>query len=646
MSIRVSGYLSRAALGVLLAGFASVPLGCESGDSADSTDAGGGGSTGEASGGQGSEASGGQATGGALQVGGGGQGGGEAGTGFGTLRVRPLGVYHGGYFSKNTPASPPTYDPVSRRLFHGSEDRFAVDVVDITDPNVPQKVASIALAVDEGEGPISFAPNGLTLVNGLLAVTAGPADPLSGASPRVFFFNTQGVAIGEPLELPGAGRIKRTHDGKRLVITDSGSNSDDWTYDPEAHVAILELDPSGQLDFAAIRAATSETAGAIAFAPDLTIVGFSDWNSKRAELIAAGVRIVSPADLPNPTAAQAAVAAPTVAQNLNPEAITISEDDRFAYVTFQRNNAIGAIDLEQGELVKLWSPGAKDHSQEGHGLDASDKDGAINIRPWPITSLFQADGIHAFDVDGVRYLVTANEGDPFDTALFPEKQRLADLVNPSKFGYTLDASIFTEAELASNAKLGRLNLSHLETRPDENGKLTKLVTLGSRSFSIFRESDGALIWDSGDAFERITADFAPAAFNTSEDELSFDSRSDDRGPEPEHLAVGEIDGRRFVFVNFERFGGFVTYEITDPLHPQFVDYTNTRNFSVVPKSAGVCGTTRGVVAPLTCANAGDLEPEGPLFIPRADSPIDADLLLLVHEASDSVRLFELERTAE
>lgn len=50
---------------------------------------------------------------------------------------------------------------------------------------------------------------------------------------------------------------------------------------------------------------------------------------------------------------------------------------------------------------------------------------------------------------------------------------------------------------------------------------------------------------------------------------SFDSRSDDKGIEPEGLAIAEIDDRLFVFVALERVGGFMCWDITDPTAPVF-----------------------------------------------------------------------------
>ncbi|CAN0537720.1 unnamed protein product, partial [Laminaria digitata] len=57
---------------------------------------------------------------------------------------------------------------------------------------------------------------------------------------------------------------------------------------------------------------------------------------------------------------------------------------------------------------------------------------------------------------------------------------------------------------------------------------------------------GDLVWDSGDFIETYIADpengFS-GLFNSQGDADTFDERSDDKGPEPEGLAIAEIDGR-------------------------------------------------------------------------------------------------------
>ena len=69
-------------------------------------------------------------------------------------------------------------------------------------------------------------------------------------------------------------------------------------------------------------------------------------------------------------------------------------------------------------LWRDWSPGytpepvtlgiVTTHTQ---GLDASDQDTKVNIRPWPVKGMYLPDGIASFQAGGQDYLITANEGD-------------------------------------------------------------------------------------------------------------------------------------------------------------------------------------------------------------------------------------------
>lgn len=67
------------------------------------------------------------------------------------------------------------------------------------------------------------------------------------------------------------------------------------------------------------------------------------------------------------------------------------------------------------------------------------------------------------------------------------------------------------------------------------------------------------------------------------------------------------------------------YDITDPFAPRFVKYVNNRNFSGDP----VTGT------------AGDLGPEGIVFIPASDSPTHKPLLVTASEISGTTTVYEI-----
>ena len=95
------------------------------------------------------------------------------------------------------------------------------------------------------------------------------------------------------------------------------------------------------------------------------------------------------------------------------------------------------------------------------------------------------------------------------------------------------------------------------------------------------------------------------------------------GPSPRRWHSAAIEGRDYAFIAPERIGGLSVYDITDPRAPVFQQYVNFRDFSVDPRQ--VCEGKRPVSE--ACAAAGDLEPEGVLFIAAADSPIDVPLVV-------------------
>lgn len=248
------------------------------------------------------------------------------------------------------------------------------------------------------------------------------------------------------------------------------------------------------------------------------------------------------------------------------------------------------------------------------GLDASDRDGSARLDRWPVLGAYMPDGIAALRVGGAEYFLTANEG---DTRGY-DAERLRDLeLDPSRFP--------NAAALQSSASLGRLKVSTLDGDLDGDGDLDEVHAFGARSLSLWDRS-GRLVFDTGSLFEDVTATALAEAFNSNNDENgSFDSRSDDRGPEPEGLTVAEIDGRTYAFVGLERVGGIVVLDVTQPSHVRFVEYDNLRDFSG--------DVERGA--------ARDLGPEGLKFVPAGSSPTGRGLLLVANEVSGTTTAYDV-----
>ena len=156
------------------------------------------------------------------------------------------------------------------------------------------------------------------------------------------------------------------------------------------------------------------------------------------------------------------------------------------------------------------------------------------------------------------------------------------------------------------------------------------------------DARGRRVFDSGSTLAQAIAAALPAGFNaTNDDNDSLDGRSDDKGSEPEGIAIGEVWGRTYAFVGLERVGGVAVFDVTDPPRARFETYVSPRSFEVDVclrrDAAGACETGQGNANPA----AGDLGPEGILFIPWHQSPIWRPLLVVANEVSGTTSIHQI-----
>lgn len=494
-----------------------------------------------------------------------------------SIKLTPIGTFETGIFDEGA-AEINAYDPSSQRLFVVNANDNSLDVLDLSNPSNPTQITQISLDIFGGNA------NSVAVKNGVVAVAV--ANSNSQDPGQVVLLDIDGNFLNSLTVGALPDMVTFTPDGTRILVANEGEPSDDYSVDPEGSVSIIDL-------YNGVANATVTTAG------------FQAFNDQIDALRQQGVRIFGPNA--------------TVAQDLEPEFITVSADSQTAYVTLQENNAIAVVDIYSGTVTDILPLGFKDHNLPGNALDASNEDGSINIQNWPVFGMYQPDAIASYDLYGKTYLVTANEGDSRDYDGFSEEVRVADII--------LDPDAFPDAaELQKPENLGRLKVTNTLGDTDGDGDFDQLFAFGGRSFSIW-DDDGNLVFDSGDDFERITAFLLPDEFNSTNDENgSFDDRSDDKGPEPEGVAVGAIDDQTYAFIGLERIGGVMVYNISDPTQPFFVQYINTRDFSGDP----LAGT------------AGDLGPEGLTFISAEDSPDGAPLLVVSNEISGSTTVFAID----
>jgi len=308
------------------------------------------------------------------------------------------------------------------------------------------------------------------------------------------------------------------------------------------------------------------------------------------------------------------------AQNIEPEYIAVSNNSETAYAILQENNGLAIIDLTSNTISAVAALGFKDHSVAGNGIDPSDRDAGIDIRTIPVFGMYQPDAIAYYEVGGQGYIVSANEGDARDYDAYSEEERIKDI--------DLDPAAFPDAAtLQQDEEIGRLNITTANGDTDGDGDFDELYSYGARSFSIWNATSGALVWDSGDDLETITAQQYPDDFNSGNDENDdFEGRSDNKGPEPEAVEIVVNGDSVYALIGLERIGGVMVYNVTDPNNPEFIQYVNNRDFSVVDP------TTDAI---------GDLGVEDVLYINDLKSPTTSHYVVTANEISGTISVFEM-----
>lgn len=516
-----------------------------------------------------------------------------------SISIAPVGSIAAGSFLTSA-AEIAAHDPATQRIFVVNAQAARIDVVSIANPAAPVLVGVIEVT---GYGAVA---NSVAVRDGIIAVAVEAA--VKSAPGKVVFFDSALQFVSQVTVGAQPDMLTFSPDGSCVLVANEGEPEKDYAADPEGSVSIIRL------------------AGGVAALTDDSVLtaGFGAFNGMSREVLFNGsgpegsakpaIRVFGPDS--------------TVAENLEPEYITVSQDSKTAWVTLQEANALAIIDIPSATVTRLVGLGSKDHRAAGNALDASDRDGIpvanagrINIQNWPVRGLFLPDAIASYQVKGVTYLVLANEGDSRNWSGYSEETRIGSMA--------LDPAVFPAAEateLKKSAQLGRLKATTAHGDTAGNKVFKELYTFGTRSFSI-RDSAGNLVWDSGDFIENKTAELNPLFFNSNHEVNKFDDRSDDKGPEPESVAVGKAFGRSYAFVGLERIGGVMVFDVTEPTAPEFVQYQNNRDFTQPPATVG----------------AGDLGPEGVLFISEEHSPNGKPLLVVANEVSGTTTVYEVSK---
>jgi hypothetical protein len=529
------------------------------------------------------------------------------------------------------------FHPATNTIYaiNSAADEPTVEMIDasnvtqeaLLNPLTANNLTTTALVLPAAESGVDLDGPTSVSVSGDLMAVAVPADD-QATNGFVLFYD--GIDAGVPTFVKAVevgnlpDMVTFTPDGTKVLTANEGEPSDDYSSDPEGSVSVIEVT-------AGVPADTSTT------------IDFTDFNGKQAELEAQGMHF------PNPSGRtiNGNLISTTVAQDLEPEYITTT--DEVAYVALQENNGLAIIDLSDNS-VEIVGLGFKDWSE--YQIDGME-DGGVSFGQYEdLYGMYMPDTITSFQWKGANFIVTANEGDAreyfFDTLNGDgvQDEDLCEAAGGQDFdeddgclsytdeaqGRKLDFAAGSNLETIAGDDpedfdftafpIGRLNVTSELGDSDGDGEYEALYTYGARSFTIW-DNNGLVVFDSGDDFERITASIHGDLFNNNNDENEGDSRSANKGPEPEALAVGQVGEKTYAFIGLERMGGIFVYDITNPYDAEFVDYMINRDI-----------TEGGDII-------GDSAPEGMAFVEASDSPIGNALLIVGNEVSGTVSVWQV-----
>jgi 2',3'-cyclic-nucleotide 2'-phosphodiesterase/3'-nucleotidase/5'-nucleotidase len=482
------------------------------------------------------------------------------------IGLQHVSTYHTGIFDASA-AEILAHDASNQGIFFVNGANNSIDVLDISTPATPILINSIDLSA------YGSAINSVSIHDTIVAAAVEGATIVDSGS--VVFLGVSGTFLKQVEVGVMPDMVTFSSDGSIVMTANEGEPD---ATDPLGSVSIIDM--SGGI-------------GALSQS-DVTTLNFTSFNNSNL----ANVRIFP---------------GKNVDEDLEPEYVTIDIANQKAYVSLQENNALAIIDLSNNTVSNIVGLGYKDHNQAGMGLDPSDRDNGINIAPHPVMGMYMPDAIASYTVAGNTYIISANEGDDRG-----EDERIKDV--------TLDPTAFPNAaQIQEDSVLGRLGISSIDGDYDNDNDYDTLFSYGTRSFTIW-DANGALVYDSGDDLEQRTAAAYPNDFNANNDaNSSFESRSDNKGPEPEAVEIAMINSNYYAFIGLERIGGVAIYDVTNPNAPTFVDYVNNRDFSVAA----------------TDSAAMDLGVEDIYYISNSNSPDGKYYIATANEVSGTVSLFEI-----
>jgi hypothetical protein len=518
---------------------------------------------------------------------------------------------------------------------NSAADEPTIEIIDVSsltseplaNPIFSENLTSTALILPiEQYGVMLAGPTSVAVSGDWMAVAIPAKDKATNG--MVLFYN--GLDISSPTFVKAVvvgnlpDMVTFTPDASKVLTANEGEPSGDYNIDPEGSISVIGI----------VNGMPGDTS---------TNISFAAYNGKQTALESQGMHF------PNPSGRtiNGNLISTTVAQDLEPEYITTT--NKTAYVTLQENNGLAIVDLTDNS-VQVIGLGFKNWS--AYQLDGME-DGAVSFGQYDdLYGMYMPDTIASYQWKDANFLVTANEGDAreyfFDTlnADGEQDEDLCIAAGGQDFDQKDGCLSYTEETqgrrlnyaAGSNLEtiagddprdfdftaypLGRLTVTNILGDSNNDGEYEALYAYGARSFTIW-DSNGLVVFDSGDDFERISASIHGNTFNNNNDENEGDARSANKGPEPEALTIGKVGEKTYAFIGLERMGGIFVYDVTNPYETKFIDYVINRDL-----------TEGGDLM-------GDNGPEGMAFVDASNSPTGNALVIIGNEVSGTVSVWQI-----
>ncbi len=498
----------------------------------------------------------------------------------------------------------PTYHPASKRLFATNGARNTVDVYDLSNAEKPVRINRVDLK--------NFGSD-------VTSVAAG-RDVVVAAVHKAETFSANGVP-----SLPNGVLVVMDLDGKVISSPDlKGVLPDAVTFTPSGTQALVAIegqpvcakdDPATTINESTDYLKAVDPLGGVSIVdlsdprnPDVSFVGFKGFTV--SELRAKGLALSSVVN--------------DASKDLEPEYI-VALDEMKAYVTIQEANGIGVLDLQSQAWIDVRR--AFESKLVGTPIDTSDRDSGRGPRSYVnVVGASQPDAIAGFKIGSGHYLVTANEGDAREYSCLNDDLRASSL--------KVDSRRFQDWKTwSANSELGRSKVNPNAGDRDGDGDIDTIHLRGARSMTIYR--NGAVLWDSGKLLEEIqTSAFGVQNINGSHS-LSTDKstvnylpqdRSDDKGSEPEGIAVGIVGDARVAVLGLERMSALVVFDISNLRAPSLIKWIQMMPVTSTPVSQATAWS-----------------PEGVVFVPAEKSPNGKALFITSFELSGSLTIHQIEQ---